>query len=322
MTAGLGTRLMPFTGFVSKPLLPVMSVPTLFFTLDQLADAGVNECACNLHAHPEETRDGISAYDRDMNFHWSDETVQILGSWGGVVTASQSFTGKSFYWLNGDVISSASLKELSQVHSKLKESNQNLEITLLLRKSKPGEARYRKIITNDTSGLVTGFGELEEECWFYASQSVVEKSALDSFPKNKSLDFVKDYLSSAIKRGVVGYAKQKDYLWIDIGSPALWAEAHFSLMKLLEEEKLSTSWKERLLGMNEQVSPLLWKTFGLELSDEVSLQSPLYLGVGDYVWTEKTRVGPRAVLYGSEEHEANLENRITFSGVSVQLPKE
>lgn len=219
-----------------------------------------------------------------MSFKWSDESREILGSWGGVVTAAQQIQGEQFYWINGDVICSASLSTLAIRHNEIKKTKPSLEITLLLRKSKKGEGRYREIKIDHTSGLVTGFGGLESETTYYASQAVVEKKALGAYEIHRSIDFVKDYLESAIKRGVVGYATQEDYLWLDVGSPALWSQAHFQLMRSLEDQSLPKPWMKRLTELNTQLSPQRWLLKGVAPRNT---QAASYQGQGDYWVTEK-----------------------------------
>jgi mannose-1-phosphate guanylyltransferase len=56
LAAGLGTRLLPLTAATPKPLLPVRGKPILAHTLLQLAAAGYEAAAVNLHHHGDQIR--------------------------------------------------------------------------------------------------------------------------------------------------------------------------------------------------------------------------------------------------------------------------
>ncbi len=51
LAAGLGTRLNPLTNHTPKPLIPVLNIPSLFYTFFLLKQAGIREIICNIHHH-------------------------------------------------------------------------------------------------------------------------------------------------------------------------------------------------------------------------------------------------------------------------------
>ena len=53
MAAGLGTRLMPLTGLVPKPMAPIANRPALEHILRLLRRHGITEVVVNLHHFPE-----------------------------------------------------------------------------------------------------------------------------------------------------------------------------------------------------------------------------------------------------------------------------
>ena len=59
MTAGLGTRLRPFTQFMAKPMLPLMGIPMAQYVLDSLNVSGVSRVVANIHHHSEKTKNGL-----------------------------------------------------------------------------------------------------------------------------------------------------------------------------------------------------------------------------------------------------------------------
>src|SRR5690349_9521799 len=90
MTAGLGTRLRPFTDLLPKPLLPLMGIPMAQFALDALAEAGVEKVVANVHHLPEKLREslpGLATQAGIKELRLSDETQELLGSAGGMRNA-------------------------------------------------------------------------------------------------------------------------------------------------------------------------------------------------------------------------------------------
>ncbi len=79
LAAGLGTRLLPLTATTPKPLLPVRGKPILAHTLLQLAAAGCEAAAVNLHHHGDQIRRAIGG-DRGRE---GSGVVGVSGGAGG-----------------------------------------------------------------------------------------------------------------------------------------------------------------------------------------------------------------------------------------------
>ena len=83
LAAGLGTRLRPLTEHIPKPLIPILNIPSLFYTLCLLKQAGIREIICNIHAHADAIKNFIKASDLSgLENSFSEEPV-ILGTGGG-----------------------------------------------------------------------------------------------------------------------------------------------------------------------------------------------------------------------------------------------
>jgi MurNAc alpha-1-phosphate uridylyltransferase len=101
MSAGLGTRLKPFTDLEPKALIPVMGVPTAQFSLDALAQAHVETIVANIHHQAEKARAGLESLERgNARLVISDESALLMGSGGGIAKALPNFGHRPFYWLN------------------------------------------------------------------------------------------------------------------------------------------------------------------------------------------------------------------------------
>ena len=109
MAAGLGTRLYPLTGLMSKPMVPILNRPVMEHILRLLPRHGITEVAANLHHHP----DTISAYFGDggafgVELRYNLER-ELLGTAGGV-DAFRDFLGDgTFLVMSGDALTDIDL---------------------------------------------------------------------------------------------------------------------------------------------------------------------------------------------------------------------
>ena len=73
LAAGLGTRLRPLTCFLPKPLLPVGGEPVIGSLLRQLAAAGCEAAAINVHHLPDAIPQTMGASWHDLPLAYSHE---------------------------------------------------------------------------------------------------------------------------------------------------------------------------------------------------------------------------------------------------------
>lgn len=106
LTAGLGTRLKPYTNTTPKPLIPFLGVPLVEYTLSLLENLPVQNMVCNIHHLPSEVQRYFTLYKpRCKDFYFSDETFQILDTGGGIRNAKKYLDGKNgFILFNGDEV--------------------------------------------------------------------------------------------------------------------------------------------------------------------------------------------------------------------------
>lgn len=104
LTAGLGTRLRPYTEQRAKPALPFLGVPLALHALRHLEDLPVRELYLNLHHLPETIRD-LDFYPlRLPKPQYSDESAGILGGGGALHLIIDELAEKNILLLNGDEV--------------------------------------------------------------------------------------------------------------------------------------------------------------------------------------------------------------------------
>ena len=223
LAAGLGTRLKPFTLHTPKPLMPLLGVPCIEFSMLQLKAIGLKNVVVNIHAHASQMEKylGDRAQSLNLNIQISDESAQLLGSAGGFKKAlskleSVAGVSEAFYSMNSDVVSLVDLKKLALRHQELRAQHGTL-ITLCLARGKTLE---------NLEGSYT---------------AVFETAAFHHLPLDVPSEFTPDVLLPLIEKKKVGFFWMED-LWIDVGSPELWLRSHFEMLSWMKNSSSSQIW--------------------------------------------------------------------------------
>ncbi|NTU93515.1 MAG: NDP-sugar synthase [Chlorobiaceae bacterium] len=118
LAAGFGTRLRPLTDRTPKPLVPVLNVPSICYTLFLLSEAGFGKAIVNIHHHPESIRGFFERHNfGGMEIVLSEEKT-ILGTGGGLKKCEHLLDDGDFLLINSDIISDIDLKALIGHHRK------------------------------------------------------------------------------------------------------------------------------------------------------------------------------------------------------------
>ncbi len=248
MGAGLGTRLKPFSDRFPKPLIPVLGVPCIEFSLLMLENVGVKKTVVNLHAHAGQVREYLAKRkDSGMKVLESDESATLLGSAGGFRKALSLLGREVFFSMNGDVVTDVDLQALARRHFEL-QAKHDVWMTLSLIRGKTLEntaGSYRELFTDESTGLITGFGEKKSKVPFYSGVAVFDPRCFQSLPLGQVAEFVPSVLEPLIRANKVGF-QWSDNLWFDVGSPELWWQTHFDLRREYEAGNLPHSWQQVL----------------------------------------------------------------------------
>lgn len=117
LTAGLGTRLRPLTLVRAKPAIPLAGTPMIRRTVGALVAAGVTNITCNLHYLPQSVTAVLGdGSDLGARVRYSWELPTILGSAGGPRRALDIIGADTFFLLNGDTLTDASLPDIATAH--------------------------------------------------------------------------------------------------------------------------------------------------------------------------------------------------------------
>lgn len=238
--AGLGSRLKPFTEKFPKPLIPVLGVPCIDYSLLSLKDAGITDVMVNVHAHADQMR----AY---LTTSISDETAKLLGSAGGFRKALPFFHGQPFISMNADVLSCIDLAALTRRHEELQKSK-DVWMTLVIARGKTliaQQGSYTEILTDEKTGLITGFGPKKNQVPFYTGTAVFDPRCFEHLPEGVPSEFVPEVLKPLIEQGKVGFMYSEE-IWMDVGSAELWHQSHFDLWHAYQQNQIPQSWRKAI----------------------------------------------------------------------------
>lgn len=325
MTAGLGTRLRPFTNFTTKALLPLLGAPMSQYSLDALLGSEVDSIVANIHHDAENTRKGLLALEFPRaKIVLSDESRELLGSAGGIRRALPLLGENAFFLANADVLCDVNWRALETCHRRLR-SQWGVKLTLTIFPQGPRGASYREILFDRESGLLTGLGNLEAGRPFFVGAAILEPEALAHVPDLGPSDFVPMILEPAIREKKAGVFLT-DGVWYDIGSPSLWHSVHLDLINRLEvghfTSPVTRLWKTRIETLNKRIADRGWvsRDTSVRKSNRKSWASPFYWnGKGEDSKMNLLHLGPSAILYGQCPPETRFQNGIGYGGQWVSI---
>jgi N-acetyl-alpha-D-muramate 1-phosphate uridylyltransferase len=103
LAAGLGTRMRPYNGHIPKPLVEIGGKSLIDYSLDRLADAGVESVVVNVH-HLADILERHLAPRQRPQIVISDERGELLGTGGGIAKALPKLGVAPFFLVNSDTV--------------------------------------------------------------------------------------------------------------------------------------------------------------------------------------------------------------------------
>ena len=217
LVGGLGTRLMPLTRTVPKPMLPIAGLPVTEHQLAMARRAGIT----SLVLATSYLSDVFTPYFGDGS-HWGMKLQyaveeEPLGTGGAIRNAAQLLdTDESIVIFNGDVVSSHDLSRQINLHE-----SRDADVTLHL--TRVDDARAYGCVPVDDEGRVIAFLEKMEKPvanTINAGCYVFHPRVIQQIPVGKVVSIEREIFPDLVNRGQVIYGMVEDSYWIDIGRPS------------------------------------------------------------------------------------------------------
>ena len=227
MAGGEGSRLRPLTNRTPKPLIPVCGKPCVYYSLDMLAAAGIEEVMLTLHYRAQDVIDRIGSSYKGMKVRYLVEERPV-GTAGGVLECADFLRGeKNFVVTSGDSVCDLDIAEAIEFHNV-----KGAEATVLLART-ANVLEYGVVVTDDDDAIVRF---IEKPAWGQAFTDTVntgayvfDESILGRIPKGVDYDFGRDLFPALEADGASIYGYVTQGKWYDIGDPASYIECTLDL---------------------------------------------------------------------------------------------
>lgn len=223
LAAGRGRRLRPLTDFLPKALLPVAGQPICGRTLTQLAAAGVEAAALNLHHLGEEIRKRLGRAYAGLHLRYSPEE-ELLGTLGALGPLREFLLpAELILVVNGDSLCRWPIRRLVRRHIR-----SGASATLLLSKRADSE-QFGGGVGVDRQGRIVSlrpesdYGEVVRRRVF-AGAHVLSPALLKGLSEGPA-DFIEDLYEPLLERGGRLAALETSRRWYDVGTPESLLEA-------------------------------------------------------------------------------------------------
>lgn len=228
-SAGLGSRLRPYTDNCPKALVEIDGCSLLEINLGRLVACGFEEVVINIHHYGEQIINFLGQRkDWGIRILLSDERMQLLDTGGGLLKARPLLDGQPFLIHNVDILSDIDLAALYDYHQAGAQT-----ATLAVR-----ERSSSRQLLFDAQLELCGWehSERAERKWrhggrevrplAYSGIAVLSPDIFSYMPRQAGAVFsiIDTLLSVDRAERVIGYPHTEGY-WLDVGKPAAIATA-------------------------------------------------------------------------------------------------
>jgi NDP-sugar pyrophosphorylase family protein len=227
LAGGEGTRLRPLTVYTPKPVVPIVNRPFLFYQIDLLKRADIQDITLALGYQPNRIED-IFGDGQEFGVHirYVVETT-ALGTAGAYKNAEEQIRQTTVVF-NGDIISDIDLKEIVAYHRKKKAA-----VTIVL--TPVDNPEIYGLVETDEDGRVLRFIEKPkpEEITrntINAGIYLIEPHILNYIPAGEKFSFEYQLFPALLKAGEAVYGVTWSGYWLDIGTPQRYLKANDDLL--------------------------------------------------------------------------------------------
>lgn len=279
LAAGKGTRLLPLTGQVPKPMAPIAGKPIIQHIFELLAGAGIERAYVNVHHLAEVmlAHYGEHAVVESMSVDFAREK-ELLGTAGGVKRLAEHFD-ETFVVVMGDALTDVNVQKIVASH---KERGALATLALM----RVEDTSQYGVVELGPDNDILGFQEKPESDEAISNLAntgiyVLEPEVFDYVPENTFFDFARDVFPRLLDAGERFLGYEGDFYWSDIGNPEAYRAA--------QQDVLSGRVGVRIPG--ERRGDNLWVSQDAWLHPTATLEGRIVIGP-DAV------VGPGVTLAG------------------------
>jgi len=217
LAGGRGNRLKPITDYVPKSLVPIKNIPIIEWQIKYLKKFGVNEIIISTGYKTKMIENYLSIKNLKVKIKFSIEKSP-LGTGGAIKKAGKMINGKSFFVINGDVITNIDLNKLSKKPNSIASIELQTKFGILEINGNKISKFREKIAISDL--------------WMNAGIYHLQKQILKDLP-NKG-DIEKTLFPNYAKKGKLNTIKFKKIKWYSIDSFKDIEECSLAIQKIIK----------------------------------------------------------------------------------------
>lgn len=217
LAAGFGTRLLPYTRRIPKPLFTLLSRPVIEHVIKKLMDIGCDQILINTHHLHIQIKTFIEQKKYTADIQTIYEPV-ILDTGGAIATVKSFMKDTAFFVINSDIIFNIDLKKVYEFHKK-----SDCLATLVLH----DHDKFNKVKI-DTRGYIQNF-DSETNALAFTGIQVLSPRIFNYFPHKKIFSSIEVYQTLCKEKQINAFI-EKDIFWSDIGTKDDYSKT--SLLKL------------------------------------------------------------------------------------------
>jgi NDP-sugar pyrophosphorylase family protein len=227
LAGGEGTRLRPLTIHTPKPIVPLANRPFLFYQIDLLKRAGIEEITLSLSYQPNKIEDLFgNGEELGLRIRYVVEATP-MGT-AGAYKHSQEHLKQTTVVFNGDILSDINIAEVIAFH---RERSASATIVLSPVENPGGyglvetdaEGRVRRFVEKPKPEQITGNT-------INAGIYVLEQSVLNYIPAGEKFSFEYQLFPALLEADEKFYAYTWVGYWMDIGTPRRYRQANLDLI--------------------------------------------------------------------------------------------
>jgi len=219
LSAGKGTRLLPYTKILPKPLFPILGKPIIEIILDQLKKLGITSIGINVFHLKEKLLNFLKSYQKrnpQLEIQIFEEQ-ELLGTGGAILNAKNFFKERTLI-INSDILINFDFKKLYFFSTYL-----SSPVIMVLYKGEKNN-----VCVDLDSNIILSFREYKKDLFTFAGIQIIDPYIIKYFPFKK--DLIEIY-QELIKRkfSISAYIENNSY-FKDIGTIKNYLKAHEDIL--------------------------------------------------------------------------------------------
>jgi NDP-sugar pyrophosphorylase family protein len=230
LAGGKGTRLLPYTIVIPKPMLPIAGIPIIEIISKQLNFYGFNDVTISLGHLSEMIKVFLTGKMGEPGFPTFSYHIEREAKGTAGPIKELEVTSEDFVVMNGDILTNINLKKLYDFH---RENHATLTIAV---RNTSHQLPFGAVTVNEKNEVINFEEKPKIDLMDNIGAYVYSQRALDFIKESEKID-VNTLVLRLIEAGerVCAYMNVGPYYWIDIGTHADYEKANEELEGLLSE---------------------------------------------------------------------------------------